>query len=110
MFPKLELVPIKTYFMVLAKIRRPSTTPSASTPRSFSSRITSAAALATSVAESTEMAASAEGRGGGRAAAGGPADPYGAGFLGRGDRGEGDGASGRHGERVVVETVHVRAD
>ena len=45
--------------MVLAKIRRPSATPSARTSRSFSSRITSAASLATSVPESTEMPTSA---------------------------------------------------
>ena len=50
MLPKLLEVPISTYLMVLAKIRRPSATPSASTSRSFSSRITSAASLATSVA------------------------------------------------------------
>ena len=59
MLPKLLDVPISTYLMVLAKIRRPSTTPSASTSRSFSSRITSAASLATSVAESTEIPTSA---------------------------------------------------
>ena len=59
MLPKLLEVPISTYLMVLAKIRRPSMTPSASTSRSFSSRITSAASLATSVAESTEMPTSA---------------------------------------------------
>ena len=59
MFPKLLDVPISTYFMVLAKIRRPPVTPSASTSRSFSSRITSAASLATSTADSTEMPTSA---------------------------------------------------
>jgi hypothetical protein len=59
MLPKLLDVPMSTYLMVLAKMRRPSTTPSASTSRSFSSRITSAASLATSVAESTEMPTSA---------------------------------------------------
>ena len=45
--------------MVLAKIRRPSMTPSARTPRSLSSRTMSAASLATSAAESTEMPTSA---------------------------------------------------
>ena len=45
--------------MVLAKIRRPSATPVASTPRSFSNSTTSAASLATSVALSTEMPTSA---------------------------------------------------
>ncbi len=45
--------------MVLAKMRRPSATPLASTPRSFSSSTTSAASLATSVAVSTEMPTSA---------------------------------------------------
>ena len=50
MLPKLLDVPISTYLMVLAKIRRPSMTPSASTPRSLSSSTTSAASLATSVA------------------------------------------------------------
>ena len=59
MLPKLLDVPISTYLIVLAKIRRPSTTPSASTPRSFSSRMTSAASWATSVAVSTEIPTSA---------------------------------------------------
>ena len=59
MFPKFEEVPISTYLIVLAKMRRPSTTPSARTPRSFSSRTTSAASFATSVAVSTEMPTSA---------------------------------------------------
>ena len=59
MFPKLLDVPISTYLMVLAKIRRPSATPVASTPRSFSSSTTSAASLATSVALSTEIPTSA---------------------------------------------------
>ena len=60
MLPKLLDVPISTYLMVLAKIRRPSATPVASTPRSFSNSTTSAASLATSVAVSTEMPTSAE--------------------------------------------------
>ena len=59
MLPKFDDVAISTYFMVLAKIRRPSMTPSASTPRSLSSSTMSAASLATSVAESTEMPTSA---------------------------------------------------
>ena len=50
---------MRTYLMVLAKIRRPSMTPSARTPRSLSSSTTSAASLATSVALSTEMPMSA---------------------------------------------------
>ncbi len=59
MLPKFDDVDMRTYFMVLAKIRRPSMTPSASTPRSLSSRTTSAASLATSVPESTEIPTSA---------------------------------------------------
>ena len=59
MFPKLLDVPMRTYFIVLAKIRRPSATPPASTSRLFSSRITSAESLATSVAVSTEIPTSA---------------------------------------------------
>ena len=59
MLPKFDDVAISTYLSVLAKIRRPSMTPSASTPRSLSSRTMSAASLATSVAESTEMPTSA---------------------------------------------------
>jgi hypothetical protein len=57
--PEVVDVPISTYFIVLAKIRRPPTTPSASTFRPFSSSSTSAASLATSVAELTEMPTSA---------------------------------------------------
>ena len=49
MFPKFDDVPMSTYLMVFANVRRPSLTPSASTPRSFSSRTMSAASLATSV-------------------------------------------------------------
>ena len=45
--------------MMLAKVRRPSSTPSASTPRSGSSMIMSAAARATSVASSTDTPTSA---------------------------------------------------
>jgi hypothetical protein len=59
MFPKFEEVAISTYFIVLAKIRLPSITPAASTPRSFSSSTTSAASLATSVPESTDIPTSA---------------------------------------------------
>jgi len=58
-FPKFDEVPIKTYLIVLAKMRRPSVTPSARTPRSFSSRTTSAASFATSAAVSTLMPTSA---------------------------------------------------
>ena len=59
MLPKLALVVVKTYFMVLAKVRRPSRTPCRTTPRSFSSSTMSAACLATSTALSTEMPTSA---------------------------------------------------
>ena len=59
MLPKLLDVPISTYLMVLAKMRRPSATPSARTSRLFSSRMTSAASFATSAPESTEMPTSA---------------------------------------------------
>ena len=34
MLPKFELAPIRTYFRILAKVRRPSSTPSATTSRS----------------------------------------------------------------------------
>ena len=50
---------MRTYLIVLAKMRRPSTTPSARMPRSLSSRTTAAASLATSAAESTEIPTSA---------------------------------------------------
>jgi hypothetical protein len=59
MFPKFDEVPMSTYLIVLAKIRRPSTTPSARMPRSLSRRTTAAASLATSAAESTEIPTSA---------------------------------------------------
>ena len=59
MFPKFDDVAMSTYLRVLAKIRRPSMTPSASTPRSLSNRTMSAASLATSAAESTEIPTSA---------------------------------------------------
>ena len=59
MLPKLELAPIRTYFRILAKVRRPSSTPSATTARSESSRIISAAARATPVAPSTDRPTSA---------------------------------------------------
>ena len=59
MFPKFDEVPISTYLIVLAKIRRPSTTPSARMSRSLSSSTMSAASLATSVAVSTEIPTSA---------------------------------------------------
>ena len=50
---------MRTYLIVLAKMRRPSTTPSARMPRSLSSRTTAAASLATSAADSTEIPTSA---------------------------------------------------
>src|SRR5581483_5133965 len=59
MFPKFELVPIKTYLTVLAKMRLPAPIPSARMARSLASRTMSAASLATSVALSTEMPTSA---------------------------------------------------
>ncbi len=59
MFPKFELVPIITYFMILAKVRRPSRTPFTSTSRSFLRRMLDAASLATSTAPSTETPTSA---------------------------------------------------
>ena len=58
-FPKLALVAIKTYFMVLAKVLRPSFTPSTSASRSFSRSTISAVSLATSAALSTEIPTSA---------------------------------------------------
>ena len=59
MLPKFDDVAISTYLIVFAKMRRPSTTPSASTPRSLSSKMMSAASLATSVPLSTEIPTSA---------------------------------------------------
>ena len=59
MLPMLDDVAMRTYFTVLAKILRPSTMPSAITPRLLSTSTTSAASLATSVAVSTEMPTSA---------------------------------------------------
>ena len=59
MFPKFDEVPIRTYLIVLAKIRRPSTIPVARISRSLSSRTMSAASLATSVAVCTEIPTSA---------------------------------------------------
>ena len=59
MLPKFELDPIRTYLRMLAKVRRPSSTPSATTERSVSSRIMSAAARATPVAPSTDRPTSA---------------------------------------------------
>ena len=106
MLPKLLDVPISTYLMVLAKIRRPSTTPSASTSRSFSSRMTSAASLATSVAESTEMPTSACVQGEGvvdavaeerHVAARAPLDAHDAGLLFGADPGEDRGGRDRGG-------------
>ena len=62
MLPKFELVPIMMYFMMLPKVRRPSSTPSCSTARSWSSMMMSATSLATSTAESTVSPTSAERR------------------------------------------------
>ena len=59
MLPKFELAPIRTYLRMLAKVRRPSSTPSATTSRSDASRIMSAAAWATPVAPSTDSPISA---------------------------------------------------
>lgn len=55
MLPKFELAVILMYLTMLPKVRRPSTTPSLSTIRSFSSRMMSALSLAMSTAESTDM-------------------------------------------------------
>ncbi len=57
--PKLELAVILMYLSMLAKVRRPSRTPSSKTIRLFSSRMMSAASLAMSTAVSTEMPMSA---------------------------------------------------
>src|SRR6478672_3905980 len=54
MLPKFELVPIIMYLRMLAKVRRPSRTASASTLRSLRRRIMQAASFATSTAVSTE--------------------------------------------------------
>ena len=59
MFPKFELAPILMYLTMLPKILRPSSTPSASTSRLFSSRMMSADSLAISTAVSTEIPTSA---------------------------------------------------
>ncbi len=59
MLPKLLLVPMRTYLIVLLKVLRPSTIPLARTSRSFSSRTMSAASFATSTAESTLIPTSA---------------------------------------------------
>ena len=59
MLPKFALVVIAMYFIVLAKVARPSSTPRSTTPRSRWSRIMSAASRATSTAPSTEMPISA---------------------------------------------------
>lgn len=48
-----------THFSVLAKVRRPSRTPRARTPRSWSNSTMSAASLATSTALSTDIPTSA---------------------------------------------------
>ena len=59
MLPKLALVVMEMYFIVLANVLRPSSTPRTSTPRSCLRRIMSAASRATSTAVSTEMPMSA---------------------------------------------------
>ena len=59
MLPKFELDPMRTYFRMLANVRRPSSTPSATTAKSESSRIMSAAARATPVAPATDRPTSA---------------------------------------------------
>ena len=59
MLPKLELAPMRMYFRMLTNTLRPSSTPSSSTIRFFSSRIMSADSLAMSTALSTEMPTSA---------------------------------------------------
>ena len=57
MFPKLDDVPIRTYLTVLAKMRRPSTPPSARMPRSFSRSTTSTASFTPSPMNATSMPA-----------------------------------------------------
>ena len=57
--PKLELAVMRMYFSMLLKVLRPSTTPSSSTIRLFSSRMMSAASLAMSTPPSTLMPMSA---------------------------------------------------
>jgi len=57
--PKLALVAMKIYFMVLANVFLPATIPAQSTFRSWFRSTISAASLATSTAESTEMPTSA---------------------------------------------------
>ena len=59
MLPKLELVPMRMYLRVLAKVRRPSVTPWLIAARLGSRRMMSAAERATSVALSTLMPTSA---------------------------------------------------
>ena len=59
MLPKFELAPMRTYFMILAKVRRPSSTPLATTSRSESSKMMSAAACATPLAPATDKPMSA---------------------------------------------------
>ena len=54
MLPKFALTVIQMYFSVLAKVRRPSSTPYRNTSRSGSSSTTSALARATSTAASTK--------------------------------------------------------
>ena len=62
--PKLELAVILMYLSMLAKVRRPSITPSSKTIRLFSNNMMSAASFAMSTAVSTEMPMSAARRAG----------------------------------------------
>jgi len=57
--PKLELIPIIIYFIVLPNTFRPSMTPSCNTAKSFWVRIMSAASLATSTPLLTAIPTSA---------------------------------------------------
>jgi hypothetical protein len=59
MLPKFALVVMPMYLSVFEKVRRPSSTPWHSTPRSGRSSTTSALSRATSAAWSTEMPTSA---------------------------------------------------
>src|SRR5271166_2011479 len=114
MLPKLLDVPISTYLMVLAKMRLPSATPAASTPRSFSSSTTSAASFATSAAVSTEIPTSAACRANasltpqkGDRSPGAPRRYDQPRLLLRGDPGEDGVVLGRHRESGVVEGFHL---
>jgi len=60
MLPKLLLIPIMTYFMVLPKVARPAATPSESCSKLLWVRMRSADSLATSTALLTEIPTSAD--------------------------------------------------